>query len=88
MSPLDDAAATAKWDLQYAHKKIKTSDRALIYAHNGNDCYLLIYILDNPGAHETAKMNTQKTKALMKYYAALAEQYITFQVDLNGNPYP
>jgi hypothetical protein len=70
--PLVDEDAKAKWYHRFAFGSRKTSDRALVYASDGHDCHLLIYILEEPDAHRVATMRTRRHAETMKGFAVTA----------------
>jgi len=53
----------------------RTSDMALVYVLNDAGDFLLIAILDEPGAHAVADMRTPQSKATMERFAAVAEAF-------------
>lgn len=53
----------------------RTSDQALVYAENNAGDYLLIAILDEPGAHAVSDMRTPENKAVMEGFAAVADAF-------------
>ena len=63
------------WDFRFKHRSRKTSNRALVYADNGNGDYLLIYVLDEPSAHEIAKMLTSEHREIMHNFVVVAEAF-------------
>lgn len=78
--PLTDQNQLEKWNKAWKHGSRKTSDRALVYVDDGKGSFLLIYILDEPDAHNIAKMNTSNYKALMEGFADVAAEFLD-----NGN---
>jgi hypothetical protein len=53
----------------------RTSDNALVYVSDDAGNFLLIFILDEPGAHEIAQMKTPQNRATMEGFAAVAEAF-------------
>lgn len=53
----------------------RTSDYVLVYVADAFGNFLLIQILDEPGAHATALMRTPENKATMGGFAAVAEAF-------------
>jgi mRNA interferase YafO len=54
----------------------KTSDRALVYTQNKQGDCLLITILDEPDAHEIARMETACHRDLMNAFAQVAQEWL------------
>jgi hypothetical protein len=63
------------WERHWKQGRERKSDHALVYAADDRGNFLLIGILDEPGAHAVARMKTQKHKATMEGYAAIAEAF-------------
>lgn len=75
--PLSDWQALQRWERNYSRHGRKTSNRVLVYASSSRgDSFLLIYVLDEPSAHEIAKMNTEKDRQIMRGFAAIAEAFL------------
>ena len=74
--PLSNPLELQKWNTQWKRRGRKTSDRVLVYAQDRTHGYLLIYILSEPDAHETAKMLTPESDLLMRKLAKIAERFI------------
>jgi len=74
--PLKDTVKLATWNRFFGLKKRKTSDRALVYVTAPSGAHLLLFILDEPSAHEVAKMKTAEHKALMLQLATVASAFI------------
>jgi hypothetical protein len=53
----------------------RTSDHVLVYVADDHGDWLLIAILDEPGAHAIADMRTPENKATMEGFAAVAEAF-------------
>lgn len=64
-----------KWDICWQQYKRRTSDRFLIYVED-QQRFLLIAILDEPTAHEISRMKTSQDKALMTWFAEIADKFI------------
>lgn len=75
MRPMNDPVADSKWKTMAKRGSTPTSDRYLFYANSGNGNYLLIYIVNNPGAHDFLSMPTASEKALLKMFEAAADQF-------------
>lgn len=73
--PLLDKNQLEQWNKNWQHRRLRTSDRALVYVQD-NQRFLLIDILPEPFAHKIAQMKTPQDKQLMEIFAKIAEQYI------------
>lgn len=73
--PLCDLNQLSEWNKAWRRRSRKTSDRALVYAEDNSGNYLLIFILDEPTAHEIARMRTSENKTLMLQFAAVADAW-------------
>lgn len=73
--PLLDPVALAKWDRAHDREQRKVSNRVLVYAEDSRGNHLLIYVLDEPDAHEIAKMKTPGHKQLMRQLTTVAETW-------------
>ena len=74
--PLANAQQLRRWNVQWLRRGRKTSDRVLVYAQDPTHGYLLIYILNEPEAHEVAKMLTPDSALLMGKLIKIAETFI------------
>lgn len=74
--PLTDEDKLASWNKAWGRKGRKSSDRALVYASDGLKKHLLIYILDEPTAHEIASMKTPEDRETMEGFALAAAKFI------------
>lgn len=74
--PLSDPGQLTRWNQAFRRRSRKTSDRALVYVSDPYCGNLLIYILDEPDAHEVARMGTPKHKTAMLQFAAIADHFI------------
>lgn len=74
--PLKSPEQLKQWDKSWHFRRRKSSDRALVYVDNGRGDYLLIHILNDPGAHETASMRTLQHRQLMEQLAKVADMFI------------
>lgn len=79
-SARDRWMATHKQGIQKGRWSRKTSDRVLVYATRrppgGKEEHLLLFILDEPEAHETANMKTPDAKQLMGQLASCAADFM------------
>ncbi len=75
LAPLADKDALRQWETDFRRQRRKQSDRALIYTSDRTR-HLLIYILDDPGAHAIAQMRTPEHAKLMRQFAAVAAEFI------------
>lgn len=74
--PLFDARTKELWIKRWQRRSRKTSDRALVYVSDQAHGHLLIYILQEPLAHEIASMKTPEHWRLMHQFAKVAEHFI------------
>jgi hypothetical protein len=72
--------ATHNRGVMKGHWGCMTSDRVLVYATRsppgGEEKHLLLFILDEPEAHETANMKTSDAKTLIGQLASCAADFI------------
>ncbi|MGQ3085334.1 MAG: type II toxin-antitoxin system YafO family toxin [Hydrogenophaga sp.] len=73
--PVVDTDALVAWERDHERRSRKTSDRALVYAEDTQGNFLLLFILDEPEAHEIARMATEEHRTLMRQLAAVAEEW-------------
>ena len=83
--PLLDKNQLEQWDKNWQHRRLRTSDRALVYVQD-NQRFLLIDILPEPFVHQIAQMKTPQDKRLMETFAKIAEQYIYHHEIISHNP--
>lgn len=74
--PLLNSEHLTRWRIAFRRRSRKTSDRALVYVSDPKHGHLLIFILDEPDAHEVARMGTQKHKTVMLQFATIADHFI------------
>lgn len=74
--PLKDVTAIARWDIHWGRRARKRSDRHLVYVGDPYYGYLLLWILDEPGSHDIARMDTSGDRQLMLRFAAVADHFI------------
>ncbi|MDK4681094.1 type II toxin-antitoxin system YafO family toxin [Kingella negevensis] len=67
-----------RWDRAWQMGRKRTSDRALIYVADG-DSHLLIAILDEPTAHQIAKMEMPTDRAIMEQFAQIADKFVYYR---------
>jgi hypothetical protein len=70
----DNDVWVKKWALSRPASH-RTSDHVLVYTEDDSGNFLLIAILDEPGAHAVADMRTPANQALMESFAAIAEAF-------------
>jgi len=63
--PMIDGEVRERWLRVFKTKGEKVSDKALVYAENNGD-YVLLYIFDEPGAHERARREKKTMAALYR----------------------
>jgi mRNA interferase YafO len=76
LPPLLDLAKLRRWNKGWQFRSRKTSNRVLVYSEDGRGNYLLIYVLNEPDAHEIARMRTPEHRELMEGFAAVAEAFL------------
>jgi mRNA interferase YafO len=74
--PLVDRVARSQWETALRRLGKKTSNRVLVYVANGKGAFLLVYILDEPDAHDIAKMKTKAHKEIMLGFAEVAAAFL------------
>ncbi|MFC3816593.1 type II toxin-antitoxin system YafO family toxin [Lysobacter sp. GCM10012299] len=74
--PPSHTAALARWQKILSRKGRKTSDRVLVYVKRPDGDFLLIFVLDEPGAHQIAKMENLADRQLMQAMSAAAEEFL------------
>jgi hypothetical protein len=75
-SEIDEATnSLGKWKKFVSRGSLPKSDRYLFYAHNGKNDYLLIYIVNNPGAHDFLQNPTASDVNLLKQFEAAADHF-------------
>lgn len=78
LMPLPHSRLYRGWASAFRRLGRKTSDRHLVYVESKLRGFLLIYILDEPTAHEVALMKTKDDKLLMESFCGIAEDFIDF----------
>lgn len=74
--PLTDEAGMSSWKKAFHWRRRKLSDRVLVYVGKHPGPYLLIFILDEPDAHEIAKMRTADDSETMQGFAEVAAAFL------------
>ena len=74
--PLKNPEQLTAWQRLWRFRGRKTSDRVLVYASNTRGDHLLIFILEEPLAHQIALMKTPEDEALMGKFAAIADAFL------------
>ncbi|MDP9919042.1 mRNA interferase YafO [Variovorax boronicumulans] len=74
--PLSDVNALMKWNIAWKRQSRRVSDRVLVYASDSTHGHLLIFILDEPQAHEISRMRTNEHQELMQSFSAIADRFI------------
>lgn len=74
--PIKDLQKLTIWEKLWKRRTRKTSDRVLVYTSNTRGNHLLIFILDEPTAHDIAKMKSTEDKQLMERLAAVAAAFL------------
>ena len=71
--------ARIKWFKAHQNRSVKTSDHVLVYTQNKHKTkFLLISILEEPGAHAIAEMKTAADREIMELFASVAEDFINY----------
>lgn len=76
--PENEKNKRATWDDLWKkprRRHERRSDRYLLYAENGRGDYLLIELLDDPGAH---KLWEREYRGTLQDYITVAENYVLF----------
>ncbi|ADX45558.1 hypothetical protein Acav_1638 [Paracidovorax avenae ATCC 19860] len=73
--PVSDLVALKKWDRAWGEGWRRTSDRHLVYTSDGTYGHLLMWILDEPGSHDIANMQTEEDRELMQGFATVAYHF-------------
>ena len=74
--PLKDMTAMPQWEKAWKRRARKRSDRHLVYVSDPYYGHLLLWILDEPGSHDIAKMQTPDDRKLMQQFAQVADHFI------------
>jgi hypothetical protein len=74
--PLNDLDSLEKWKKDDSRGSRKKSDRVLVYVSDGTKKHLLIFILDDPGAHAIADMQNQADRETMLGFAEVAAEFL------------
>lgn len=74
--PLRDVSALAEWNKRWRFRSRKVSNRVLVYVTDATHGNLLIYILDEPTAHEVPKLQTPAHRALIRKFIAVGDAFI------------
>lgn len=74
--PLLQPSALSDWKRAWSRRGRKTSDRHLVYVTDAYYGHLLLWILDEPGSHQTARMEDDASRKLMLLFAAVADHFI------------
>jgi hypothetical protein len=74
--PIADMEQLIQWKKKFKFRSRKTSDRVLVYVSDERKGHLLIYILDEPDAHEIARMKTKEHKEIMDGFAEVAAEFL------------
>lgn len=83
LPPVLDTERKKQWDQNWERYSRRTSDKALVYAKDGTDRFLLIAILPEPKAHAISNMKTKEDKNLMERFAQIAEAFIYHEKNIN-----
>ena len=75
LPPCSDEFELQQWDRNWTKYRGRTSDRYLFYVDRGLDRYLLLYIVDDPGAHTFLSEPNQTQLAILKELEDIADLY-------------
>ena len=78
LPPKSSADEIARWQTCWRRRRNRTSDRHLFYVDRGLGRYLLIFIVDDPGAHEFLANPTSEQKALLTEFERIANDFYYF----------
>jgi Toxin YafO, type II toxin-antitoxin system len=78
LPPKSSSDGIARWQTCWRQQRNRTSDRHLFYVDRGLDRYLLIFIVDDPGAHELLAHPTPEQKALLTEFERIASEFYYF----------
>lgn len=74
--PLKNVVQLSIWKKLWRRRSRKTSDRVLVYASDTRSNHLLIFILEEPTAHDVAMMKSEQDTRLMERFAAIAAAFL------------
>lgn len=74
--PLLDPQKLSRWNFAWRNKSRKVSNRVLVYVSDPRHGHLLLWILDEPDAHNIADMLTPDDAQLMHHFAVVADHFI------------
>jgi hypothetical protein len=78
LPPRSNADEIPRWQTCWRRRSNRTSDRHLFYVDRGLGRYLLIFIVDDPGAHEFLANPTSEQKALLTEFERIANNFYYF----------
>jgi Toxin YafO, type II toxin-antitoxin system len=78
LPPKSSSDGIAVWQTCWRRQRNRTSDRHLFYVDRGLGRYLLIFIFDDPGAHEFLANPTNEQKALLTELERIANDFYYF----------
>ncbi len=84
MVPLASPQDLAKWDTNWQRGRKRASDRFLFYVDGARHGYLLLYIVNDPGAHDFLNSPSPDSQAVRKAMQTMADQFYHFGVVTDG----
>ncbi len=78
MVPLSTPDALAAWDTNWQRHRKRVSDRFLFYVDGGIHGYLLLYIVNDPGAHEFLSKKDAANQLVRSAIEAMADEFYHF----------
>lgn len=80
MVPLSSPDSLTAWDTNWKRRRKRVSDRFLFYADGGSHGYLLLYIVNDPGAHAFLNSAEPASQAVRAALQAMADQFYHFGI--------
>lgn len=78
MVPLFEQNSIEKWDANWRKFRKRTSDRYLFYVDGGHFGYLLLYIVNDPGAHTFLSDPSDAERELLREFERIADNFVHF----------
>ncbi len=78
MVPISTPNALAAWDTNWQRRRKRVSDRFLFYVDGGRHGYLLLYIVNDPGAHEFLSSKDSANQAVQRVIQVMADEFYHF----------
>jgi Toxin YafO, type II toxin-antitoxin system len=84
MVPLASPQALAAWDTNWQRRRKRVSDRFLFYVDGARHGYLLLYIVNDPGAHDFLNSANPASRAVRQAMQKMADQFYHFGIVTEG----